>query len=137
MATSLNQDDYLKTALRLPRDLHAKIQEAAQQSGRSMNAEIIERLLQSLNAPASGTGTVDASAPQLLHQMLEVTEETERLRKEVGEVLEIVKTAMTPEELRHRFGRGPGYDEPPKQQPEAAKTPPKRIRRTKPDDPKS
>lgn len=44
MATSLNQDDYLKTALRLPRDLHAKIHEAAQQAERSMNAEIVARL---------------------------------------------------------------------------------------------
>lgn len=44
MATSLNQDDYLKTALRLPRNLHAKIQEAGLASGRSMNAEIVARL---------------------------------------------------------------------------------------------
>ncbi|MCA7953848.1 hypothetical protein LGM43_26625 [Burkholderia seminalis] len=72
-------------------------------------------------------GGKDATAPKLLFQMLEVTEETEKLRKEVGEVLEIVKTAMTPDELKRRFGRGPGYDEPPKQQPEAAKTPPKRT----------
>ncbi|WP_261522966.1 Arc family DNA-binding protein [Burkholderia multivorans] len=49
MATSLNQDDYLKTALRLPRDLHARIQEAAQQHSRSMNAEIVHRLAISLD----------------------------------------------------------------------------------------
>lgn len=49
MATSLNQDDYLKTALRLPRDLHAKIQEAASAAERSMNAEIVARLHQSFS----------------------------------------------------------------------------------------
>jgi hypothetical protein len=38
------QDDYLKTALRLPRDLHARIHEAAEKAGRSMNAEIVARL---------------------------------------------------------------------------------------------
>lgn len=44
MAQLKPQDDYMKTALRLPRDLHAKIQEEAAASGRSMNAEIVARL---------------------------------------------------------------------------------------------
>lgn len=43
MATSY-QDDYLKTALRLPRELHAKLMDAARASGRSLNAELIARL---------------------------------------------------------------------------------------------
>lgn len=38
------QDDFVKTALRIPRALHAQIQEAADASGRSMNAEMIDRL---------------------------------------------------------------------------------------------
>lgn len=38
------QDDFVKTALRLPRSLHAHIQAAAAAAGRSMNAEIIDRL---------------------------------------------------------------------------------------------
>jgi hypothetical protein len=38
------QDDFVKTALRIPRDLHSQIQEAAAASGRSMNAEMIGRL---------------------------------------------------------------------------------------------
>jgi hypothetical protein len=41
MATGIKQDDFIKTALRLPRNLHAAIQSAAERSGRSMNAEII------------------------------------------------------------------------------------------------
>lgn len=44
MAQLTPQDDYMKTALRLPRELHARIQEAASSSGRSMNAEIVARL---------------------------------------------------------------------------------------------
>lgn len=44
MATLNAQDEYIKTALRLPRDLHASVQEAAERAGRSMNAEIIQRL---------------------------------------------------------------------------------------------
>jgi plasmid stability protein len=38
------QDDFIKTALRLPRDLHAKLQDAAAKSGRSLNAEFIAAL---------------------------------------------------------------------------------------------
>ncbi|MGN6589338.1 MAG: Arc family DNA-binding protein [Sphingomicrobium sp.] len=38
------QDHFVKTALRLPRGLHAEIQAAANAAGRSMNAEIIDRL---------------------------------------------------------------------------------------------
>lgn len=39
-----NQDDYIKTALRLPRDLHAQLHLAAEKAGRSLNAELIARL---------------------------------------------------------------------------------------------
>lgn len=48
MATLTNQDEYIKTALRLPRALHTAVQEAAESAGRSMNAEIIRRLELSL-----------------------------------------------------------------------------------------
>lgn len=41
---AISQDDFIKTALRLPRDLHEQIQKASESSGRSMNAEIISRL---------------------------------------------------------------------------------------------
>jgi predicted DNA-binding protein len=44
MAQLTNQDDFIKTALRLPRELHARVQEAATAAGRSMNAEIVARL---------------------------------------------------------------------------------------------
>lgn len=36
--------DIQKTALRLPKDLHQMVTEAAQSAGHSMNAEIIRRL---------------------------------------------------------------------------------------------
>jgi len=41
------QDEYIKTALRLPRHLHADISVSAENAGRSMNAEIIDRLAKS------------------------------------------------------------------------------------------
>lgn len=42
LATS--QDDYIRTAMRLPRDLHAEVRKAAQAAGHTMNAEIIARV---------------------------------------------------------------------------------------------
>lgn len=58
MVTSINQEDFLKTALRLPRDLHALVLQAAAESGRSMNSEIVERLRASLveDSPPAARG---------------------------------------------------------------------------------
>lgn len=38
------QDDWIKTALRLPRDLHAELQAGADINAQSLNAEILQRL---------------------------------------------------------------------------------------------
>lgn len=46
MATNISQDDFQKTALRLPRALHAQLHAAAADAGRSYNAEIVARLQQ-------------------------------------------------------------------------------------------
>ena len=53
MASSY-QDDYIKTALRIPRELHSALMESARERGRSFNAELLDRLQASL-AP-SGHG---------------------------------------------------------------------------------
>jgi hypothetical protein len=39
-----SQDDFIRTALRVPPDLHAKIHEAAKGANRTFNAEIVARL---------------------------------------------------------------------------------------------
>lgn len=48
MATNAPQDDWHKTGLRLPRELHVRLHEAAAASGRSYNGEIVARLEASL-----------------------------------------------------------------------------------------
>lgn len=53
------QDEYIKTQVRLPRDLHAAIQLAAEDAGRSMNAEIIERLRRAAAEDAKESGIID------------------------------------------------------------------------------
>lgn len=58
------QDDYIRTALRVPPDLHAQIHEAAKANTRTFNAEIVARLQASFAEPAHGealtTSTADA-----------------------------------------------------------------------------
>lgn len=44
MSKNKTESDIQKTALRLPRELHGKIIDASNASGRSMNAEIVRRL---------------------------------------------------------------------------------------------
>lgn len=53
MATNISQEDFQKTALRLPKDLHERLHESAKESGRSYNAEIIARLQKSFEEPAA------------------------------------------------------------------------------------
>ncbi|MDD1789106.1 Arc family DNA-binding protein [Burkholderia gladioli] len=48
------QDDYTKTALRLPRDLHQKLMESASANGHSLNTEMIHRLARSFEEPIYG-----------------------------------------------------------------------------------
>ena len=68
MATSY-QDDYIKTALRLPRDLHSKIQGSATAAGRSLNSELIERLRQSFEG-VSIHGTTDEAMFKLRDEVI-------------------------------------------------------------------
>lgn len=45
-----NQDDYIRTALRVPPDLHKRIHEEAAQANRTFNAEIVARLQASFDS---------------------------------------------------------------------------------------
>lgn len=67
----MNQQGYVKTALRLPPQLHAALHQAAEQSGRSFNAELVSRLESTfasteINAPP-------ASASEKYVELLELT----------------------------------------------------------------
>jgi predicted DNA-binding protein len=61
MATNKPQDDYKKTALRLPPELHERLHEAATASGRSYNAEIVARLEQTLHSNELPSATDSAN----------------------------------------------------------------------------
>lgn len=53
------QDDYIRTALRVPADLHSKIHEAAKANTRTFNAEIVARLQASFLARHADEATAD------------------------------------------------------------------------------
>ncbi|MNU79419.1 hypothetical protein D3C71_690330 [compost metagenome] len=48
------QKDFVKTALRLPQELHQAIHQASKGSERSFNAEILFRLRQTFQIPVAG-----------------------------------------------------------------------------------
>lgn len=82
MAQLTNQDDFLKTALRIPRDLHEQIQSAAKATGRSMNAEIVARLQQSFETtPRLHQSFVSLADPGALQQQLDTTAKSLRLHE--------------------------------------------------------
>jgi hypothetical protein len=56
------QDDYIKTALRLPRGLHAKLLASADATGKSMNSEIIARVESSFAYSGESTALITAIA---------------------------------------------------------------------------
>lgn len=56
MATNAPQDDWHKTGLRLPKELHHQLHEAAATAGRSYNAEIVARLQGSFDHPPAQPG---------------------------------------------------------------------------------
>lgn len=66
-ARKFDQSDYVKSALRLPRDLHAQVSDDAERNGRSLNAEIISRLRTSpLDGLTADVGEVRAMVRKLL-----------------------------------------------------------------------
>lgn len=82
MASSKSkQDDFIRTALRVPPDLHAKIHSAASAAGRTFNAEIIHCLRLALDGKISPRRPVDIQ--ESANEMLKMIERMEAQRKAV------------------------------------------------------
>jgi hypothetical protein len=84
MATSIDQKNFVKTALRLPPELHAAVHEAAQKNGRSYNAELVERVQRSFETEER------AQADELMREMRRTQLHLERaeLRAQYGYLFE-------------------------------------------------
>lgn len=88
MVTSVNQSDFVKTALRLPPDVHVRLHEAAQANGRSYNAEIIARLQESFS-----------DNPEVTRLRSQLEEEQMRSLKMEYEVLKMQNSAMSKDDV--------------------------------------
>lgn len=82
----MDDDTLIRITFRMPRELHAKVATAAQASNRSMNAEIIARLENSL------VGTAENALPDSRALLAELTgildEREERLLSELRSLLQ-------------------------------------------------
>lgn len=57
------QDDYTRITLRIPKDLHARLAQAAEETSKSMNAEIIARLEETFDIEEALDEVVKGGAP--------------------------------------------------------------------------
>lgn len=64
------QDDYIRTALRVPPELHAKIHESAKQNNRTFNAEIVARLEGSFEHPTEKSSAQEELLSALKAQVM-------------------------------------------------------------------
>lgn len=78
------QDDYIRTAIRLPRDLHADVRKAAAIAGHTMNAELIARI-----AGAEDRGAIHA-----------LTKQNERILKILSEMSETIELLKYPKDKK-------------------------------------
>lgn len=76
MATIQSQTGYVQTVLRLPRSVHAKLKDDAQMNGRTMNAEILSRIMM---------------ANDIAEQLALVRRENSEIKKLLREVLDAVQ----------------------------------------------
>jgi hypothetical protein len=83
----------IKTAMRLPADLHADLKEAAEREQHSMNDEIIHRL----TAMAGGT-----SLAAILAQTRRLSEENKQLKAEIKQTQQMVQTIIDALEPRRK-----------------------------------
>ena len=79
MATNQPQDDYHRMGMRLPRDLHQRLHDAAAESGRSLNGEIVARLQASFEAGPGSQAAVTMARLQFERTEVEVESLARRL----------------------------------------------------------
>lgn len=82
------QDDYTRITLRLPKDLHQKLADSADASSKSMNAEIIARLVESYADEERG---VSGSTPLQTVTIASLEEIEKRMQKRMDDHLAWLK----------------------------------------------
>ncbi|HEL5571420.1 Arc family DNA-binding protein [Stenotrophomonas maltophilia] len=99
----MSQPEMIKTQLRLPADLHQRLVEFTGITGRSMNAEIVHRLEQSLN-PMAHLGSMGLRA-QIAAERELAQSTVEMLSRAVDELRGRIKSGGTGSYPRQAAGR--------------------------------
>lgn len=105
MATNKPQTDYQKQGVRIPKDLHARIHEAAAASGRSYNSELIARLEASFATTGHGEALFQIHAqgeggpvvPEMTPAQREISERLDKLESSMQLIAAGIKSG--------RFGK--------------------------------
>lgn len=87
----MSKSDILKTALRLPRNLHKQIHAAADKSGRSMNAEIVHRLEDSFTQPKIEDGPVANVSPEQLSIAIALAKQISFSQEDIFDLMSLMK----------------------------------------------
>lgn len=79
----MEEDRYTRITLRIPKELHAKLQEASDATSKSMNAEIVARLDASFGFDAKGAESdgLKESTDRVAQSILDRIEEVIRSRR--------------------------------------------------------
>lgn len=64
------QDEFFRTQIRIPSDVYEAIKESAEESGRSLNAEMVHLMSVGLNSKEPPTNNDDARIRALIHEEL-------------------------------------------------------------------
>lgn len=78
------QDDYARYTVRIPQNLYAEIERAAEAANRSVNAEIVERLAYSVSTPAERVSEMENALEAMEGQLVVA----ERIISEAEEKIE-------------------------------------------------
>ena len=80
----MEDDRYTRITLRIPRELHALLQNAAKDTSKSVNAEIIGRLQDSFKFPLTSTSIEPKLPPDLFRHVAPIPEKIskEKLKEE-------------------------------------------------------
>lgn len=88
------QDDFFRTQIRIPADLHRALKEATEESGRSLNAEIVARLNDSFRTEDTFE-RFNLMSVTLDEKLEKVRKEIDLMEKSKSEASEFIKQLET------------------------------------------
>lgn len=101
----MDKDDrYTRITLRIPKELHERLADSADQTSKSMNAEIIARLSESFTIKSVDDRAVDRVS-ELDRQIADLTVESYRLMREASSISELMELAGSKQEKSDLFNQ--------------------------------